>query len=355
MSTTRRRRRDLEGVVHSHGRRSPSPTSASGIVTGGLRFVALGRRRGRALPRSTAGGRPHLGQAWRRRPVAVPGCLRASARTKRNGPGRTAAAPAMPSQTDAHRMCDTGSIVWVAIVPGRGPVEDEVYSSCPRSTCSFEPQAAGAPEPERVPLPHRVELEAGRTAQHQHLVTRRAVRITPGGGQHGVGLGAVGNDRRFLAQPEPAVAPLERTDARPHVATDSGFGRRRGQEPLVPRQLARILHQVVRSAVAHEAGQLHEVHGVDHGGRRAVAAEGGDGVRSFLERRPLASEIGRHEARTTGARRASACTASPREAGIAKSDLVRHRSGHGAPDLCRPTGQGPRPHIEVHVTPPRRW
>ena len=83
---------------------------------------------------------------------------------------RSTAAEAMPRQTQAHSMWETGSIVRSEISPkGTG----RIMSLDPVAR-QREARAAGAPHAERVPFARLLETESRRTAHDQHLVAGRA-------------------------------------------------------------------------------------------------------------------------------------------------------------------------------------
>ncbi len=135
-------------------------------------------------------------------------------------------------------------------------------------------QAAGAPEAERVPAADRLQGQPWRTAQHENLIVRWALRGSSGGGEDPIGVGAVGDNGGHLLQADATgVVALDRADAGADIAADPDFRRRRGQQELAPDHIAQVVPEEGRPAVAHQAGHLDLMHGVHHGGGCAVLPE----------------------------------------------------------------------------------
>ena len=82
------------------------------------------------------------------------------------------------------------------------------------------------------------------------------------------------------------LVALDCADTRADIATDADFGRCRGKQELALGHLGQVVPEEVRTAVAHQAGDLDLVHGVDHGGRRAVPSELEHDVRRVPDRAP---------------------------------------------------------------------
>ena len=134
-----------------------------------------------------------------------------------------------------------------------------------------EAAAAGAAHAERVPREGGLERVVAGEQHHEHLVRRRGVGRAAGGGDDGVGLGAVGDHGRVALQAEAGAVALDRRLAGADVAAALTLGGRGGDEHLFVGQLAQegadpgAVH-----AVADHASDLHLVHGVDQ--RRGAAS-----------------------------------------------------------------------------------
>ena len=130
--------------------------------------------------------------------------------------------------------------------------------------------------------------------REQHLVGGGGIAIAAGDGDDAVGLGAVGNHGGVADQRNLGVVVLDRRGGGADVAAVVAFGGRGGQQHLLCRDAA---HQrlviVAAAAVTDQAGDLGLVHGEDHRGRRAGAAERVAHLGDVVDRGAEAAELDR--------------------------------------------------------------
>jgi hypothetical protein len=156
-----------------------------------------------------------------------------------------------------------------------------------------EADAAGAAHAEGVPGLGRLERVVLAAEDDEDLVGfRRAVRAARRRDER-VGLAAVGNAGGVALQRNAAGGHAHRRFARADVGAVGAFGGRGGEQQLTLGDLAQE-RELPRGAarVAHEAGELHVVHGEDHRGRGAGAAENRADVDDVGGARAFAAELG---------------------------------------------------------------
>jgi hypothetical protein len=129
--------------------------------------------------------------------------------------------------------------------------------------------------------------------------------VASSGGQNGVCVLAIRDDRRVFVQLEPTGRVVDGTDAVANVASAAELGVGGSDEELAVGEITQVPLDEVVAAVLNEARDLQLVHGVDHRRRRAVSGERIGRVGDFRDSGAGAAESGRNERReqTFGAQR----------------------------------------------------
>ena len=154
----------------------------------------------------------------------------------------------------------------------------------------IEARARSAAHAKGFPALQRLQRIVATLQRHQHLVRRQSIRGAARCGQDRIGLGAIGHDGGASRQLEAVAIGLQRACAVADVAAPLAFRRRGGDEQLILGDPALELEQPgIFGRMPGQASDLDLMHGIDHGGRRAGAAELITDIGYMRETGPLAA------------------------------------------------------------------